>query len=147
MLCIALSACGSQLKGTTNLSIIEIDGFHIGDKVTDFDLEKYTPSTRFPDAEGTYNFEELRIETIDDKLTKITANLGEIAITISGQNCPMNIKDVQSLLGSDVKDTWYDREQHLRQVQYKDNQNKLVCNFVYENGDQQIVWVILEKQD
>lgn len=145
-LCCALSACGTGLKGTTDLSAIKVDGVSIGDMIAAVDLEKYTPSTRFPEKDGTYNFEELRLETVNGVIVKLTAVLADTLVTVNGKELSSQSGNIIALLGNDVKISEYDREQHLRQMRYEDGQNRLACDIIYDAAGQ-LVWLILEQRN
>ena len=109
-------------------------------------VDNYTPSTRFPENEGTYNYEEVRIETDDDIITKITATISSISISVNGDNTCTTYDEVMSLLGKDGSISWYDREQNLRQAQYADDKSGVICSFVYNDSNNQLVWLVLEKR-
>ena len=143
---IFLSACNTNNSvPSANLSQIEVDGIKIDDNISSVSLENYTTSTRFRDGDGIYNYEEVRIETVDDVITKITATVGSIPISINGNETCMTYDDVVQLLGTEGIVTWYDREQGLRQAQYSDDDIGVNCSFVYADSSKQLVWLILEK--
>ena len=40
---------------SVDLSQVEVNGIQIGDSMDSVSVDNYTPSTRFPENEGTYN--------------------------------------------------------------------------------------------
>ena len=131
---------------SVDLSQVEVNGIQIGDSMDSVSVDNYTPSTRFPENEGTYNYEEVRIETDDHIITKITATISSISISVNGDNTCTTYDEVMSLLGKDGSISWYDREQNLRQAQYADDKSGVICSFVYNDSNNQLVWLVLEKR-
>lgn len=59
----ALSSCAGDMQ-SIDLSHITFDGVSVGDSFCQIDTGKYTVSTRYPEADNAYNYEEWRI-TVD----------------------------------------------------------------------------------
>ena len=147
-LCVFLtfSACSSKLPASTNLTGVMLDGVTIGYTLDDIDSEKYTLSDRFPEQPGKVNYEEWKITADEsDFITKIHANFSDIQISVNETSNLQTIDKVIDILGENYATSWYDREQHLKQAKYVDRENGLLCCFIYDSMNNQLIWLVMEK--
>lgn len=138
-----LSACGSNIQ-SVDLSQIFFDGVSIGDSFEQIETDNYTPTTRYPEDDNTYSYEEWRIFVTDDTITEIIASFGQINILINGKEDCTSVNDIVSVLGENYNSSWYDKEQSLMQMQYSDKSNKIQCIFVYDKNSNNLIWGIIK---
>ena len=145
MLIMLMAGCSERIK-TTDLSSISLDGLSVGDKIDDDILTSYTQSENYS-GNYKYKFEEIIIDTDDsEEVTYLFARFDEndIDIKVNGEN-PKRTEDIKRILGADYQDKDYDREQHLRELVYVDNDKNVKAEFVY-SSDQSLCWIVLSKQ-
>ena len=140
---LTLSACSNEVQ-SVDLSQITFDGVFIGDTFEQIETEKYTISTRYPESDNTYNYEEWRISVDNDAITKIIASFGQVSISINGKEDCSSVDDIINILGENYNSSWYDKEQSLMQIQYSDKENAVRCIFVYDKNSNNLVWGIMQ---
>lgn len=140
---LSLSACGNEVQ-PIDLSQITFDGVSIGDIFEQIDTDKYSVSTRYPESDNTYNYEEWRISVDNDAITEIIASFGQVSISINGKEDCSSVDDVITVLGENYNSSWYDKEQSLMQIQYFDKENGIQCVFVYDKNSNKLVWGIMQ---
>lgn len=140
---LSLSACGNEVQ-SVDLSQIVFDGVSIGDTFEQIETDKYTVSTRYPESDNTYNYEEWRISVDNGAITEIIASFGQVSISINGKEDCNSVDDVITVLGENYNSSWYDKEQSLMQIQYFDKENGIQCVFVYDKNSNKLVWGIMQ---
>ena len=140
---LSLSACGNEVQ-SVDLSQIVFDGVSIGDTFEQIETDKYTVSTRYPESDNTYNYEEWRISVDNDAITEIIASFGQVSISINGKEDCSSVDDIINILGENYNSSWYDKEQSLMQIQYFDKENGIQCVFVYDKNSNKLVWGIMQ---
>lgn len=132
---------------STNLNNILIDNIVLGDNLKKVDLTKYTKNI----YDGyTYTFDEIAINVNNGIIDSLSGNLYENKVIISiNENTNLdkikNIEDIENILGNNFKDKWYDREQGLKTHVYHDANNNIKADFIYNNYNNNLVWVKLKK--
>ena len=139
---LTLSACGSNIQ-STDLTNITFDGVSVGNSFEQVETDKYTPTTRYPESDNTYNYEEWRVSVTDNMITEITASFEQISISVDGKEGCHSVDDVINILGDSYNSSWYDKEQSLMQIQYSDIKNGLQCVFVYDKNSGGLIWGII----
>ena len=137
------SACGGNIL-SVDLSQITFDGVSVGDSLEALDSNRYTVKENVSDR-YTYNFEECRVSAEGGIITEIMATFGEMTISINGKEDYRTADDIIQVLGDNNCSSWYDREQSLMQIQYRDEEHGLECAFVYDKNGNSLVWGILKK--
>ena len=140
---LALSACANDIQ-STDLSRIMFDRVSVGDAFEQIKTDKYTLSTRYPEDDNTYNYEEWRVSVDGDIIAKITASFETITISVNGRENCRSIDDIISILGKNYDSYWYDKEQGLMQIEYWDKENKMQCIFVYDKNSSELVLGIMQ---
>lgn len=143
MIAFLLSACGQNVS-CVPLTGITLDGVVIGDDFETISTDNYILSDRFPEQENTVNYEEWRITTEEEKISKIDADFADVTVSINSYEECQTVDDVIAILG-DSCISWYDKEQKLRKIVYMDNDNLLQATFVYNSSNKQLVRIILER--
>lgn len=141
---LAFSSCADDMQ-SIDLSHITFDGVSVGDRFNRINTGNYTVSTRYPEDENTYNYEEWRISVDRGIITKITASFGAIHISVNGREDCDNIADIVRVLGEEYHASDYDAEQGLMQLRYRDKMHGIQCRFVFDKNTDLLVWGIAEK--
>ncbi|MDE6357821.1 MAG: hypothetical protein K2L15_04440, partial [Eubacteriales bacterium] len=136
---------------STNLNNIFIDDkintSNIGNLLNKVNLNEYTLTNKYLSKKNTLNFKELSITyNENNEIIKIFyRNIFENnKLKINGKNNILYIKDVINILGKEYKESWYDKTQRLRQIIYKDKNNNLKAQFIFENSTGKLVFVIFQ---
>lgn len=129
---------------TTNLNNILIDNIALGDTFKNIDLTKYTKNDYYG---YTYAFDEIALNVNDGVINGLMGTFYEnhVNISINKHTNLDKIKDIENILGNNLKDKWYDKEQGLRTHIYYDYDNKIKADFVYANYNNNLIWIKLKE--
>jgi hypothetical protein len=134
-------AVNSRQGATTNrdLQYIGINGFTLGDIVTDSMIVTLTPTERYTSGEYDYNFEEARysLDEYTNVIRKLWVNVYETGVACSLNDTSVRspwtaLADIRGYFG-EGKQGWQDRSQRLRYVEYAQKEGRLsaTVRFVY----------------
>ena len=124
---------------TTDLNNISINSIKIGNLISEVDLNQYTSTKKYLPENNTIHYEELSITYNDNnKIIKIRTNfisdlLDKINNKINEKDNISYIKQAIDTLGENYICKWYDREQKLKQIIYKDKINNLKVQFIFSD--------------
>ncbi|PEL08321.1 hypothetical protein [Bacillus sp. AFS017336] len=143
------SGCNSEINlKSTSLNSITINNIKIYDNIDDIDLNGYVKSNRFSRGNAKYYFENLVMDV--NKRNQVNYLFGfykENKVVIHGKSNLRFISDITSLLRSNYKEAWQDREQQLKYHSYYDKTHKLIFKVVYSVVTNEIVWVEVKSSD
>lgn len=138
-----------QRIATTDLSNVTIDGIHIGSNINDIDLSVYNESDRLGYGNHAYYLDRLRVDVdSNNEVNYIFGYNSEVLISVNTQRVmSATIDDIASLLGDEYLDKVEDNEQKLCKYIYYDSKTGVIAEFIYDDYNRQLVWLVLKKDN
>lgn len=133
---------------------LKINDFSLGQSEQDIRTELYTPIAKNTTLKYQHQFEELsyqtnsegRIVAFKTKVSSEGAHIPYFKVDQEERIFPFMMKtlsDIEGQLGQQ-KSTWYDQEQKLKSVTYRDTKNGIVLTAIYHDQTKKLVWLQVE---